>query len=366
MRKSAAVSVALLLWFSAAYAQEITLVPQTGGAQITGDFLSYDGTFLRIATQHGDLTLDYSAVVCTGAACPDGAHYVAQLRASGAPRLAELILPALIEGYARDAGLVAQRDELGNGRVDYLLSAPQGGAGLLRFELRSTTTQDAIGDLLANEADIALAARALNAAELSMAREAGFGALDHAGQVRVLAYDALVPAVSPRQQTREISTSALLAAFAGEITDWQELGGAPGPIHLYLGGAESGQVQAFEQNFLGQSGRALAMQATYIADLDALAARVADDPAALGLLPVGITGNAQAIEIAEECGLRYPANMRNIKTLDYPLTFPLYLYLPRRNLHQAAQNFLGWLGSPAAERVLRRARVAGLEPVLLP
>lgn len=38
---------------------------------VTGQVLGFDGQFIRIATDLGELTVDYTKVSCDGTACPD-------------------------------------------------------------------------------------------------------------------------------------------------------------------------------------------------------------------------------------------------------------------------------------------------------
>ena len=55
------------------------------------------------------------------------------------------------------------------------------------------------------------------------------------------------------------------------------------------------------------------------------------------------------------CGFQLRASRLAIKTEDYPLTAPMFLYLPARRLPALARDFLAYTRSDAAQIVIRRA-----------
>ncbi len=362
------------LWFApqALAAQEpdreVQLTSRSGSLSLTGSLLGYDGRYLRIATEHGELTLPLAGVVCEGASCPDPEAWVPELRLSGAARLGELVLPALVEGYARARGWEPERVESHEGHALYSLAAPRdvGAEEQLRVSFRLTSTEDGFADLLADEADITMAERLLDAEELSLARDAGLGRLDAPGRLQLVGLDALVPVVAPGHRLQAVSLSQLSRLFAGEIADWSRLGAAPGPVRLHLEAETSGQAQGFEALVLDGMERRLSAEVIRHADAEALAAAVVADPGAIGMLPFGRLGAAQPLALTGPCGLRSMARPETVTTGDFPLTLPLVLYRPMRRLPEAAEAFLSWIATGEAQLVLRRAGVTGLAPIPIP
>lgn len=61
------------------------------------------------------------------------------------------------------------------------------------------------------------------------------------------------------------------------------------------------------------------------------------------------------MSLAGPCG--YPAvpTVETLKTEDYPLTSPLFAYLPSRRLPKPARAFLAYVQSPQADLIVRRA-----------
>ncbi|NDV02684.1 substrate-binding domain-containing protein [Pseudoroseicyclus tamaricis] len=354
-----AASFAALFAFAPAMAEEVTLREPGGGFEITGEFLGFDGQNIRINAPMGEMTLAYEGLACEGA-CPEAGSFVPELRLSGPARLAGLILPALVEAYARTLGAPLAREE-GQDRVIYRL----GGDTPLAVSLRATSTEDAFADLLAHEADMALADRPLTPMELSLARDAGLGPLETGGQVQILALDALVPVVSPGRAMDRMRLRDLVRIYSGELNDWADLGQPQGPITPYLAAEGDGQAQYFVSAFLSATGRDLSPGVQRL-PAEEVAAAVAGEGSAVGLVPFGAADPALALQVSGPCGLSQPAEAAGIRTEDYPLTLPLHLNMPRRIQHPSVAAFLDWLAEPEAQLVLRRAGVIGQEPAEIP
>lgn len=363
--KGAAIFAALFICASATSAQSVRIESSSGGLALEGRVLGYDGTYLRLDTQQGEVTLDYRNVVCTGLSCPNPDDFVELIRFSGSNRLGDLILPALVEGYARDQGLLFTRIEEQPGRFHYDLQTAAGEI-LARLAFRLTTTEAGFADLLGQEADIVMAAREMTGEELTLARDAGLGRMDRPGNVRILAFDALVPIVAPQVQVPAISLQDLTLAYAGEITSWADLGGPDLPISLHLPTSDDGLAQAFDGQVMQVANTALSDQVVrHATDVDVVDAVMAT-PGALGIASFEATGDSAVLTLKGPCGLESRASLIAVRTGDYPLTMPLFLYLPVRRLGPFGQDFLGWTLTAEAQRVLRRIGVPGQEAVHIP
>jgi phosphate transport system substrate-binding protein len=181
------------------------------------------------------------------------------------------------------------------------------------------------------------------------------GDLTGPGRGRVLALDAIVPVVAPGNPVREITMPDLARVFAGEIVNWADLGGPDAPITLYFPSEESGLAQAAQDYLLHPANRTLAETAQRAAPDGTLVRRVAEDPFGIGIAGYSGTGTAQALTLAGDCGFRLAASPWTIKTEDYPLTSPMFMYLPARRLPKIGREFLAYLRSPTAQVVVRRA-----------
>ncbi|WP_102106522.1 phosphate ABC transporter substrate-binding/OmpA family protein [Oceaniglobus roseus] len=363
-RAAALAALFLSLAPVAAGAEDVTLTARDGSLELSGNLLSFDGEFYRVETKYGVLTLDGSGVLCEGPGCPDLTDYVAEVTLSGAPSMGDVLLPVLLESFAARNGFTVARIAQSDMRFRYELSERDGGRLAGRFTFDLTSSSEGFADLIAGEADIALSLREVTPQEAALGREAGLGDLNAAGRSRIAALDALVPLVSASSTLTRIPLGDLAAVFRGEITDWSAFGGPAEPIELHLRSESSGLTQAFAQRVTPAG--ALAPDITFH-DSDAeLADAVADSPFALGVGSFSEIGNAVPLPISGPCGIESAATITDIKTEDYPLTAPLFLYLPGYRLPRLVREFLTYIGSPAAQPVIRRAGFVDQFPGAIP
>lgn len=347
---------------TAASAQDVTLTSRDGAVEITGTLLGYDGEYYRVDTVFGELTVDGSGVLCDGPGCPNLSEFVANVAFSGSSTMAEVLLPALIEGFALRNGYRTSRHDLDSNHFVYALLRPDTGAAIARFTFRVTNTDEGFADLLANEADVVMALREIRRDERRRANDAGMGDMTGSNRSRVLALDAMVPIVAPSNPVRRVSLPVLARVFAGEITNWAELGGPDAPIAVHLPVAGFGLAQAAEDRLLGPVDLSISDQTTRHNRSSALARAVVADPFAVGLASYAETGAARALTLTGSCGFSVSASRRSIKTEDYPLNSPMFLYLPARRLPKLAREFLTYTRSPAAQLVIRRAGFVDQSP----
>lgn len=347
-------------------AQDITLRSPDGAVEISGTLLGFDGEFYRVDTKFGELTVDGSGVTCDGPACPNLAAFVAEVVFSGASSMSDVLMPALVEGFARRNRMIATRRPLDDSHFVYDLTRAGDTRPAARFEFRVTTTDEGFADLLANEADVVLASREIRPDERQRAQEAGMGDLTASNRSRVLALDAMVPIVPQTLPVHKISTPDLARLFAGEITNWSDLGGPDAPVGLHLPDVGSGLAQAAEDRLVGPLGQPLADHILRQKRSGDVAQAVARDPFGIGLASFAETAPARMLTLTGPCGFSLRATRRTIKTEDYPLTSPLFLYLPARRLPKMAREFLAYTRSAPAQIVIRRSGFVDQAPEEIP
>ncbi len=354
--KRAAVLAALFL-FSAvcAGAQDVTLKSRDGKVELNGTLLGFDGEFYRVSTDYGELSVDGSGVTCIGPGCPNLTDYVAEVELSGSATMGAVLMPALIDAYAQRNGYTVTREDEDATRFVLSLTRKDTGKLAARFGFRASNTNEGFADLLADEADIVMSLREIRPEERKLAREAGMGDLTGANRSRVLALDAVVPVVAPGNPVRSISPLTLAQVFSGEVTNWKELGGPDAPIELHLPDAASGLAQAIEDQVIAPEKLTLSESAIRHALPDQIADAVGQDALALGLTSYAERRNTRVLTLGGTCGFSLDAARRTIKTEDYPLTAPMFLYFPARRLPRVAREFLAFTRGPAAQNVIRRS-----------
>ena len=348
--KYAAVFAAYFVCAEGASAQDVTFSDAEGGLAVTGRFVAFDGQMATLATEAGPVSFRTADLSCDGAACPDLENYVPTLRMVGSPKMADILIPSLIDAFARDQRWSLEENLSGFRMIDT--------AGDPTFIVTlSVADADAAFSAFSNHtADVLLSMRELRPAEVTTAFDSGLGRVTQARQARIVALDALVPVVAPTSDRRFISMAELTDAMSGDSPEWEAL----------LPSEMDGQLQGFEDRFMRPFGLKMVDASNDFADQNSLTSAIEEGAAGVSLLPYGATRNTQPLALSGPCGLVSEARFLSMKTEDYPLTFPMFLYLPQRAQHPQIVEFLDWMRSPSAQLVIRRAGFVDLAAVPIP
>lgn len=348
--KSAALGAALLLCAIPSFADDVILRSKDGGIEIAGRVLDFDGRYLQVTSTFGPVTVLYDNVTCEGVDCPSDGQFVPRVRLNAPTGLAEVLVPALIQRYATTQGHRARTIELDDG--DLMIEVEGSDAVAARFEIRLSKAEEGFADFVAIETDMVLSRREITAEEFQRATGARVMAPNHRAPNRVVGYDALIPIVAPRRNARPLTIDQMIRSYRGQISSWTELDRGEGQINLHLvdefavwGAVREGSVTRHE-------------------DFNTAVAAVVADPMALGFVSLQSSGFAQQVEVGDTCGFVFNPGQSSVKTQDYPLTVPVYLYVAERRLTPFASDFISWLSSPEAQLVVRRSGL--IDAALLP
>ena len=355
--KRAAYIAALFIFSSvqSLIAQDVTLTSRDKSVQINGNLLGFDGQFYRVETDYGELTVDGSGVDCAGPGCPNLSSFVAEVDISGAAEIGSLLLPALIEAFAAKSGFKTEREGQSAEEFSITLSKKSDETTLARFFFNISSSGEGFADLLADQTDIVMSTREISTTERKLAREAGMGDMTQLGRARVLALDALVAIVSNQNPVEAISVLELSEIYSGKLKNWKELGPQEAAITPYLRDIETGSGAVALQRLLLKENQTSGSETRFSTDNFDLSQRVSIDPFGIGLVGRSATLDTKILTLTGPCGRSLRPTRRNVKTEDYPLTTPLFLYLPARRLPKIMREFLSYTRSPAAQLVIRRA-----------
>ncbi|MBF9058711.1 OmpA family protein [Rhodobacterales bacterium HKCCSP123] len=338
----------------AALAQDVELRSLDGTVTLEGTLVAYDGAYYRLDTIYGPLTIAAEGVACAGPGCPDLTTFVAEARIAGETTVAEGLLPALLAGFAADRGMTLAPPEPNGDGLAYALTRGDGTTAA-RFTIASGSSDSGFLALLNRDTDLALTLRPPTGTERRADRSAAPDDPPLGSRVRVIGLDALVPVVSARNPIDSISLPDLAAIVAGDIDNWQALGGPDAPIALHLMSPEMGLAQAFGSGLLGMDMDDPTPGTTLHDSAVALSAAVARDAYALGVTAQSAQGAARSLPLSGACGLSQVADANAVKAEDYPMTAPVYVYLAPQRLPQLVRDFLVWTETEAAERVVADA-----------
>ncbi|MFY0693198.1 MAG: substrate-binding domain-containing protein [Paracoccaceae bacterium] len=336
-----------------AQSTDVRLQSRDGNIVIDGSLLGYDGEFYRVDTEYGPLTIDGQGVTCDGPGCPKLDSFVAEVNLSGTRLMADVLIPALIQAFSDRNGYSLLREVEDDTHSTFVISNEDRVIG--RFGLRASTSAEGFADLIAEEADIALVLREPRPQEIGLAYSAGFENLFEDRRTRVIAIDGLVAIKATAQPVRSLSLEQLAGVFSGGIESWSALGGEDTPIRIHTPKPDNGLYQAFEDEILSQFGVLISPDAKVQESMEALSDAVSEDLFSVGLTTLSQVGNAEPVPITGSCGSEQRPSLVALRNEDYPLTVPLMMLTPPRRLPLLAREFFGFVSSPAADTVIRRA-----------
>jgi len=173
-------------------------------------------------------------------------------------------------------------------------------------------------------ADLAAASRPIKPAEAESL--AALGNLRSAAAEQVIAIDGLAVIVHPGNKVGSLSVEQVARLFAGEITNWRELGGNDQPIELHARDDQSGTYDTFKELVLAGQGKVLAATARRYESNDALSQTVSSRPGAIGFVGLASVGTSKALSITDGGSQPMPPSTALVATEDYPLSRRLFLY----------------------------------------
>ena len=158
-----------------------------------------------------------------------------------------------------------------------------------------------------------------------------------------IALDAIAPVVNKSSVTvGNLTLEQLAGIYAGEITNWSEVGGADGEIVVFNRDESSGTFETFETKVMKEAGADFMAAAGVVTSNGDMAAKVGATPHAIGYVGLGYVG---------ERGLK-PLSVNGIKsTIDnvYNESYPIWRYL---NVVYVEQSGLGDVEKAFIEYIL--------------
>jgi phosphate transport system substrate-binding protein len=347
---------------------EVVLRLKGAAFEVRGRLKSFDRVRYVIETRDlGSLTFDASRFDCVSANCPRDvvAAPPPPQRAPGLglgktvwsadSAVGTDVLPRLVESYAKSIGAKLAR-RIGSDPRDVTLAlADHLDRPIGEIEVRRRGEVSGFQALTDQQADLVWTSRAISAEESGRAAAKGLGTLRDAASERIWGLDALVVVVAKANPATALTLDSIARIFAGQITDWSDVGLPPGRITVYAPAEEMGTWAQFEAFVMTPRGLKLAPGAVRLQHATEWSDKVAADPSGIGVNSIALVRGAKPINIEESCGLVTRPSVFAAKAEEYGLTRRLYLYSAGEPRHPLARAVLGHALSQNAQVVLREA-----------
>ncbi len=356
---------AFAMFTTGLHAQTVTLNSMDGSLSVSGVLKDYNRDFYILSSNIGDLTIATSVVTCSGEACPSLLPKYSEFAISGSRELSLNLMPILLDGFSASLGLdlVQQTDDSGN--QEFLFTTVDGeDIAKISFIMRGSS--NGLKDLMTGRAAMALTTRAARPSEEAAYAAAGLGALRGGDSEHILALDGIVVVTSGLNPVHIIKHSDLAGIFSGQITDWAQLGGVPGPINLYIRPENSATGARFSQLIMRPARTRLARGATALESDIAVTDAVSADPSGIGFTSFSKSANAQTVSLLGACGIQSPATEFTIQAEEYPYTRRLYLYTSTADVPPIIAQFLDYMKTSEAQKLIDLAGYVGQDVEEIP
>ncbi len=205
------------------------------------------------------------------------------------------------------------------------------------FDIAATGTSEGVEDLIAGQADIAMASRPLSQEELSAAREKGIVI-----QESIVARMGIAVIVHRDNPVSTIAMNALAKIFSGDVRNWQTVGGPDEPIIVVR--KDSGwSPDFFRKRVMGD--REFVPESVMVDSKEGVVAEVSDRP-----WSIGVTGMPDAIPALDRIGLIRMVSGSSEVNSTYALSRPLFFFTT--GTAASIQGFLDFVAGEEAQEMI--------------
>ena len=222
--------------------------------------------------------------------------------------------------------------------------------------ITSTSSAAGLTALLRGSADMAMSSRKITPVEAE--RLSSLGDMTAPASEIVIGIQGIAAVVSPTNRLSSLTVPQLRSVLSGRTADWSQLGGVPGPIHVYAVDNQGGALDTSLDVLASQDD--LASTAVKVASEQALAAAVATDHNGIGFVVFGSTGNTKVLSVADTNASPVAPSDLSIATETYPLAQRLYLYVAPSSSNLFAKRFSAYVSSAGGQAVVE---ASGLVPL---
>ncbi|WP_439154072.1 PstS family phosphate ABC transporter substrate-binding protein [Yoonia sp.] len=300
-----------------AFAEPVELRSTDGFISVEGEVVGFNGSMAFVETSVGRVSVPVSEVGCYGAGCTS-------LLANNDFGLSAADLQGVFAGgeaieavVAADATTQALSVSLADAKI----------AGL--FETLSTVFADG-GEAApvsivedAEAGDINITTTPLTgSADLQYPSPADW-AMTTQPTHQMLGLDAFAVIAPGNVGVNAVSVAQLAAIYAGEITNWSELGGtntAILPLQLPKGAPSRMELNRI---VMAPQGKTIADSVLIMADEQGIAASVNQFPGSISVVGLDSIGDTQTLAVSGSCGQPVTPTAFNIISGDYPLLRPV-------------------------------------------
>jgi len=212
----------------------------------------------------------------------------------------------------------------------------------VQISLSGAGSGDGIKALIDKTTDIANSSREIKKEEISLAEKKGVKPVAH-----VVAYDALIPVVHPKNKIKDLSIDQLSQIYQGKITNWKEVGGEDLKIVIISRDSSSGTFESWD-HFIMKKAKVYP-RAQMMASNGTIVTAVANNRYAIGYLGIGyINKSVKPLQVNGVVG-----SAETVLSNKYPLARNLYMYTNGEPTGEVAK-FIAFVKSVQGQTIVKK------------
>lgn len=240
-----------------------------------------------------------------------------------------LFLSGALALSAQSKLIIKGSDTLGAKMVPQLSEAYQAAGNKTDFEIAAEGSSSAFTALLGGTANIGMSSRDVKEKEKN-----DFIAKGQELVETVAGWDMIAVVVNKKSSVRSLTLKQIEDIFTGDVTDWSQIGGTPGPISVYTRNTSSGTYKSFQK--LGMNKRDYGPDTQKMAGNQQIAEEVSKNVNGIGYVGLAYAG-IKGLRAVKVDGVAAKPS----KVAKYPLARKLYYYTVGQPTGEV-KKFLEW------------------------
>jgi len=212
----------------------------------------------------------------------------------------------------------------------------------VQISLSGGGSGEGIKALLDKTTDIANSSREIKKEEIALAETKGIKPVAH-----VVAYDAIIPIVHPKNKVTNLSIDQLSQIYQGKITNWKEVGGDDLKIVVISRDSSSGTFESWD-HFVMKKAK-VTPRAQMLASSGAVVTAVAKNKYAIAYVGIGYIN--KSLKPLQVNGIK--ASVQTAMSKEYPLSRELYMYTNGEPQGQMAK-YIAFVKSAEGQKIVAK------------
>lgn len=306
--------------------------------------------FLRQVLSAASRLVKYTPVLVSLGIHNAYAH--ADLIINGSNTIGAELGPALVEGMLLEQGAKDIRVDINSLTNEHRISATGANGEPIQIALNAHGSSTGFKALMDDSGQIAASSRPIKQSEVNSLK--GYGPMLDKEAEQIIAIDGLAVIVHADNPITELSISEIALLFSGEISDWKQLGGQPGPVRLHARDHNSGTWETFKELVLSPYDASLHAEAQRYESSTELSAAVSSDVNAIGFIGLPYVLNAKALAVSAGGAQAMLPDKNLVATEDYPLSRRLYMYIRPKETNRLAKQLVRFAQSEKGQQIVEQ------------